>query len=214
MIWTIGVTGLIAVVSLIGAANGAKIEERGFYTAPPDGNTGAAAHAVLECKGEVGLVLDIADETLHATPAIFGTFPGGGEGGQFDPVPVLSSTAITLKEGDCINAHFSALIGSAQTYGVAPLTLFQVSLTSPFGGPVHMVGHFDTPYGIFSPAIALEAERDVDMVASNFFQRIGYGEHETPPGTYTVDVWWAGAPPFTAGGALGAAFVLKIYLKG
>jgi len=99
---------------------------------------------------------------------------------------------------------------------VAATTLFQVTLTflpatnPPLAGPRHMVGHFETPYGRPSPAVALEAERDVDMYASNFFQKVGTGPHEVKPGTYRVDVWWAGAGP---GGAIGAAFVLKLYLR-
>jgi hypothetical protein len=97
---------------------------------------------------------------------------------------------------------------------VSNLTLFQVTLSRmPNGPPRHVVGHYETPYGIPSPAVALEAERDVDMFAANFFQRVGSGPHEGPPGTYRVDVWWAGAPPGAPGGAIGAAFVLKLYMK-
>jgi hypothetical protein len=60
----------------------------------------------------------------------------------------------------------------------------------------------------------LEAEHDVDMFAANFFQRVGTGPHEVPPGNYNVDVFWAGAPPgVTPSGAIGAAFVLKLYLR-
>jgi hypothetical protein len=57
----------------------------------------------------------------------------------------------------------------------------------------------------------MEAERDVDMYASNFFQRVGDGQHEVPAGSYSVDVWWAGGPD--PGGAIGAAFALKLYLQ-
>jgi hypothetical protein len=66
-----------------------------------------------------------------------------------------------------------------------------------------------------SPAVAIEAERDVDMLSANFFQKVGGGPHEVPPGTYQVDVWWAGAPPGSAvpTGAIGMAFVLKLYLR-
>jgi len=66
-----------------------------------------------------------------------------------------------------------------------------------------------------SPAVALEAERDVDMYASNFFQRVGTGPHEVPPGAYRLDVWWAGGPWFSPppGGAIAMAFVLKLYLR-
>jgi len=78
-----------------------------------------------------------------------------------------------------------------------------------------MVGHFETPYGIPSPAVALEAERDVDMLSANFFQRVGTAPHDVPPGVYNVDVFWAGGPPGAPPqhGAIGAAFVLKLYLR-
>ncbi len=211
MIWSIGLTAMIV---LIGAANGAKAEEQGFFVEKPDGEKRVVAHTALTCKGSVELVLDAADEAVHATPAIFGTGPGGGEGGQFDPTPVLSINGVSLDDGECLNAHLSVIVGSAQTYGVAPLTLFQVSLTPVIGGPPqHMVGHYPTPYGIPSPAVALEAERDVDMLAANFFQKVGSDQHEVPPGVYDVHVWWAGAPPGVPGGGIGAAFVLKLYLR-
>lgn len=173
-----------------------------------------AAPAPLACRGPVSLVLDTAFEGLKFTPAVYGTNPGGGEGGQFDKTPVLS-TRVTLAQGTCLDAHVSAIVGSAQAYGVSNLALFQVTLTrvAPAAAPPrHMVGHYETPYGRPSPAVALEAERDVDMYASNFFQRVGTGPHEVPPGTYQVDVWWAGAP--NPGGAIGAGFVLKLYLHG
>lgn len=226
--WSIVLTVLIV---LIFAAQGAMAAEPDAKAAGPDTKAtipssgffvdGVEAtdflknHAVLNCKGTVQLVLDAADETLHATPAIFGTGPGGGQGGQFDPTPVLSIRGVGLDDGECLNAHLTAIIGSAQTYGVAPLALFQVTLTDPATGvgPIHMVGHYPTPYGIPSPAVALEAETDVDMLGANFFQKVGNGPHELPPGNYTVDVWWAGAPPGVPGGALGAAFVLKLYLR-
>jgi hypothetical protein len=50
------------------------------------------------------------------------------------------------------------------------------------------------------------------MVSANFFQRIGTAPGDLPPGAYTVDVWWAGAGAPT-GGAAGAAFVLKLYMR-
>jgi hypothetical protein len=96
------------------------------------------------------------------------------------------------------------------------MTLFQVTVTpAGGGGPRAMVGHYPTPFGVPSPAVALESERDVDMLGANFFQRVGTGPHEVPPGTYSVDVWWAGAPPgpATPTGVIGAAFVLKLYLR-
>lgn len=211
LIWCIALTSLVV---MMGATQGAAAAESGFFPEKPDSEKSSLAHTALSCRGRVGLVIDAADEALHGTPAIFGTGPGGGEGGQFDPNPVLTVKEVVLDEGECLNAHLSVIFGSAQTYGVAPLTLVQVTLTPESGGPPqHMVGHFETPYGIPSPAVALEAERDVDMLGANFFQKVGHDEHEIRPGVYTVDVWWAGAPPGVAGGAIGAAFVLKLYLR-
>lgn len=169
------------------------------------------APTMLACREPINQVVDVGFEGLKFTSANYFANPGGGEGGGFDKTPVLS-TRVTLAEGTCLDAHVSAIVGSRQTYGVAPLTLFQVTLTpATGGGPRHMVGHYEHPYGSNNgPAVALEAERDVDMYASNFFQRVGKGPHELPPGIYRVDVWWAGNGP---GGAIGAAFVLKLYLR-
>lgn len=206
--------GLIALFACIGFAPGAEAAERGFFVDKPTEGKDSLAHTALSCEGKVRVVIDAADESVHGTPAIFGTGPGGGEGGQFDPTPVLTVKNLELNDGECINAHLSGIIGSAQTYGVAPLTLVQVTLTPVNGGgPVHMVGHYETPYGIPSPAVALEAEGDVDMIAANFFQKVGDDKHEVRPGVYDAHVWWAGAPPGVAGGAIGAAFVLKLYLR-
>jgi hypothetical protein len=167
---------------------------------------------VLGCSGPVSRVLDVAYEGVKFTSADYFTLPGGGEGGGFDRRPVLS-TRIKLEEGTCLNAHFSSIVGGERTYGVAPLALFQVSLTPAVVGglPRHMVGHYENPYGgTNGPAIATEAEQDVDMIAGNFFQRVGKGRHEIPPGDYFVDVWWAGNGP---GGALAMDFVLKLYFR-
>jgi len=163
-----------------------------------------------DCRGPIALVTDVGFEGLKTTSANYGASPGGGEGGRFDKTPVLS-TRVELREG-CLNAHFSALVGSKQTYGVSAITMFQVTLTPVGGSPQHMYGHYETPYGIPSPAVALEAERDVDEFAANFFQRIGKDKAngDVPPGIYRVDVWWAGGPS-GGGGAIGAAFVLKLY---
>jgi hypothetical protein len=120
---------------------------------------------------------------------------------------------VTLAKGACLDAHFSAIVGGKPVYGHSALTLFQVTLTRANFGPRHMFGHYETPYGIPSPAVALQAENDVDMFAANFFQRAGTAPHDVPPGTYQVDVWWAGAPPGAPGGAIGAAFVLKLYVR-
>lgn len=167
--------------------------------------------AVLGCRGAITQVIDVGNENLMFTSANYFANPGGGEGGGFDKTPVLS-TKVSLVQGGCLDAHFSALIGNSQTYGVAPLTMFQVTLTPANGGPPrHMVGHYEHPYGTNNgPAVFMEAERDADAIASNFFQPVGMGPHSVPPGTYRVDVWWSGNGP---GGAIGAAFVLKLYLR-
>jgi hypothetical protein len=157
------------------------------------------------CRGPIRRVTDIADENTRFTPANFFTMPGGGEGGGFDKTPLLT-TRVSLREG-CLNAHLDAIVGST-LYGVAGLTMFQVTLTPTGGGPRHMVGHFEHPFGSNSPAVATEAERDVDMFAANFFQKVGRGPHEIPPGVYRVDVWWSGAGD---GGAIAFSAVLKLY---
>jgi hypothetical protein len=165
----------------------------------------------LGCTGPVSRALDVAFEGLKFTSADYFALPGGGEGGGFDKTPVLI-TKVKLEEGTCLNAHFSSIVGGAQTYGVAPLALFQVSLRpGSGGGPRHMVGHYENPYGgTNGPAVAIEAEQDVDMLAANFFQRVGSGPHEVPPGDYYVEVWWSGNGP---GGALAMDFVLKLYFR-
>jgi len=163
------------------------------------------------CRGPIKSVSDVGFEGVRTTAWNFAAMGGGGEGGRFDPAPLLSTT-VNLTDG-CLNAHFSALVGSRQTYGPAfsALALFQVTLTPVGGGPQHLFGHYETPYGVYAPAVAVEAERDVDMLGSNFFQRIGTGHGDVPPGMYRVNVWWAGGP-IGGGGAIGAAFVLKLYL--
>ena len=216
-IWFIS---LVALTVLLSTCNGVNAQERQTFPkeeverarkeeqqkAAPQ----AAMPAVLGCRGPITQVMDVGHEGLMFTSANYFTNPGGGEGGGFDKTPVLS-TKVTLAQGVCLDAHLSAIVGSKQTYGVANLTLFQVTLTPVNGGPRHMVGHYEHPYGSNNgPAVALEAERDVDMYASNFFQTVGKGPHEVPPGTYRVDVWWSGNGP---GGAIGAAFVLKLYLR-
>lgn len=223
IVWS---NSLVALIGLLCAASWAAAQDRQERTMIPKEKVEAARRSapagpnqvVLGCTGPITQVIDVAYEDLKVTSAVFGTSPGGGEGGQFDKLPVLSTT-VTLKKNACLNAHLSAIVGSRQTYGsfLSSLTLFQVTLTPPGGGPRHMVGHYPTPYGVTppSPAVASEAERDVDMLAANFFQKVGTGPSEVPPGTYRVDVWWAGAPPGSGspGGALAMDFVLKLYLK-
>ena len=43
---------------------------------------------VYNCAATIGNVIDVGDEAQHTTKAVFGTNPGGGEGGQFDKTPV------------------------------------------------------------------------------------------------------------------------------
>jgi hypothetical protein len=165
------------------------------------------------CRGAVTLVQDVGFEGLKTTAHNWSSATGDGESLRFDKTPVLS-TKVDLREG-CLNAHFSAIVGSAQMYpGVSPVTMFQVTLT-PALSPVipprrHMYGHFERPYGIYGPSVMIEAEGDVDTFGANFFQRIGTGPTDVRPGIYYVDVWWAGGPA-APGGAIGAAFVLKLY---
>jgi len=214
---------LIVLIVLLGAVNAVIAQEREFISKEDiekakaeakDQKKGPAAAndmpGVLGCNGPVSQVIDVAFEGLKFTPANYFALPGGGEGGGFDKTPVLSTT-VKLAKGVCLNAHFSAIVGNMKTYGVAPLALFQVTLTPINGGPRHMVGHYEHPYGTNNgPAVAIEAERDVDMIGANFFQRVGGGKHEVPPGQYRVDVWWSGNGP---AGALAMDFVLKLYTR-
>lgn len=213
---------LAASVILLGTATaGAQDRERRFFeepkqdAAPAERGPGAAT---LNCTGPITKVVDVSYEGVKTTSALYGSSPGGGQGGQFDKTPVLT-TKVTLAQGTCLNAHLSVIVGNGQLYGRSRMALFQVTVTptSFSGPPVHVVGQYHFPFGVtpMSPAVAIEAERDVDMLSANFFQRVGGGPHEVPPGTYQVDVWWAGAPPGSAvpTGAIGMAFVLKLYLR-
>jgi hypothetical protein len=162
----------------------------------------------LPCKGKVTQVADLAFEGTKTTAWNFANVGGGGIGGRFDPLPVLS-TAVTLQAG-CLNAHFSAMAGNQVLYGVSNMTLFEITLSGPSGALIPMTGHYPTPYGLPSPAVALSAEYDVDMLGANFYMPVGSLAGQIKPGTYKVNVWWAGGPT-AAGGAIGAAFVLKMY---
>ena len=217
--------GLIAALVFMGTADTAFAQQRQGFSKEDverakaeDKNTQRRSPEAAEaqtnafrCYGNVSRIIDVGYEGLKFTSANYFANPGGGEGGGFDKMPVLS-TRVKLDKETCLDAHLSAIIGSQQMYRVAALTLFQVTLTPIKGGsPQHMVGHYERPYGSSNgPAVALEAERDVDMYASNFFQKVGEGKHEVPAGEYRVDVWWSGNGP---GGAIGAAFVLKLYLR-
>jgi hypothetical protein len=205
--------GLIVFLGVTGGA-GAQLSSQFFAPPPTSGDATKIAHpaGVLTCKGTLRLVTDVAFEGVKTTGYNWSVVGGGGEGARYDPVPVLSTT-VTLTSGTCLNAHFSAIVGSRQTYGagVASITMFQVTLTPATGAaPQHMVGHYETPYGVYAPAVAVEAERDVDTFGANFFQRVGTAPGDVPPGVYKVDVWWAGGP-VGGGGAIGAGFVLKLY---
>jgi len=213
---------LFFAVGLLLVASGASAQISTSFFAPestplkahPGLQTDVAHNSTIQqaCRGPIALVGDAGYEGVKTTAFNWSSTLGGGDSGRFDPNPVLKTT-VTLKDGTCLNAHFSAMVGSRQTYGlgVASITMFQVSLTPVIGGPAqHMVGHYDTPYGVYGPAVAIEAERDVDTFGSNFFQRVGFGPDDVPPGTYIVNVWWSGGP-IGGGGAIGAAFVLKLY---
>jgi hypothetical protein len=201
-------------VALTAATTATAQEQRGFLSLEKGDNPAglAALHnprIPAECRGPVSLVTDVGYEGVKTTPFNWSNTTGGGETGRFDKRPVLT-TKVRLEERTCLNAHFSAMVGSRQTYGVASITMFQVTLTPVGGTPQHMYGHYDTPYGLYGPAVAVEAERDVDTFGSNFFQKVGFEKDEVPPGDYQVDVWWSGGP-VGGGGAIGAAFVLKLY---
>lgn len=169
---------------------------------------------VYNCASTVTNIVDVGDEGQHVTAAVFGTTPGGGEGKQFDKTPVLS-TKVALTDGACLDAHLSVLVGGSAFYGTSSMAMFQVTLTNltTGAGPFHMFGHYENPYGFASPAVALGAEPDVDNMGANFFEHVGTGKHDIPPGTYQVDVWWAGSPIGPGAGATGAAFVLKLYTR-
>jgi hypothetical protein len=214
VIWLAGLAGLAC---LLAAADGAPAQERSFMVEPKGEAPAAVPPQPYGCNGRITRVMDIGFEGVKTTTAIYGTNPGGGEGGQFDKTPIFTAQ-VKLADGACLNAHLSAIVGSKQTYNRSPITVFQVTLTglAPSAPPRHMFGHYETPWGHApsSPAVALEAERDVDMFAANFFQRVGKGPHDVPPGAYRVDVWWAGGPAgVSPGGAIGAAFVLKLYMQ-
>lgn len=214
---------LFASVVLMLVASVGLAQDKPFFS-PPDETEALragpriqtdAAHPstiVQRCRGPVSRVLDTAYEGVKTTSFNWSSTLGGGESGRYDKTPVLT-TSVNLAAGTCLNAHFSAIVGSRQTYGpaVASITMFQVTVT-PAGGVLHqhIVGHYDTPYGLYGPAVAVEAERDVDTFGSNFFQRVGFQPGDVPPGLYTVNVWWSGGP-VGGGGAIGAAFVLKLY---
>jgi hypothetical protein len=209
------ITGLAGLACLLAAVDGASAQERPFMVEPRgEAPAPPAPPAPLACSGPITKVMDLAYEGVKTTTAVYGTNPGGGEGNQFDKVPVLT-TRVQLAPNSCLDAHLSAIVGSKQTYGRSPLTLFQVTLTGTGASPMSISGHYRTPYGHTppSPAVALEAEHDVGMFAANFFQRVGTGPNAVPPGVYKLDVWWAGAPQSAPGGAIGAAFVLKLYMR-
>lgn len=165
--------------------------------------------APANCTSKVRLVKDTTFEGVRTSSLnYFGPGATGGLAG-FDPVPILSNT-VTLT-GGCLNAHLSAMVGGT-LYGVSKITLFQVTLTNTAtGARVAMDGHYPTCFAA-GPCVALSAEYDVDMLGANFYKTVGSVPGQVPPGTYRVEAWWAGGPSFLGGaGAIGAAFVLKLY---
>lgn len=199
----------LALMASLTTAPVAQAQDFGTFFGSTGMNKGLAGVHPM-CVGKVKRVQDTVFEGVRTTAWNWATTGGGGESGRFDPVPVLS-TKVNLTQG-CLNAHFSAMVGSRQSYPLAAsLTMFQLTLTPSGGGaPIHMAGHYETPYGIYGPSVAMEAERDVDMLAANFYQGIGNGQGLIPPGPYRVDAWWSGGP-VGGGGAIGADFVLKLY---
>ncbi|HMG35872.1 MAG TPA: hypothetical protein VKM94_18195 [Blastocatellia bacterium] len=53
--------------------------------------------------------------------------------------------------------------------------MMQVTLTPVNGAPQHMFGHYETPYGTYGPAVAMEAEHDVDMLSATSSNASGLG---------------------------------------
>ncbi len=211
----------LACTLAIGAAQGAphKLLPRSFYTVPKQDKMKPRLRdddQVYRCEGPVTQVIDIGDESLRTTPAVFGSSPGGGIGGQFDPNPLLD-VFVDIPDGACLDAHFSGLVGSGPLYGKSALAMFEVTVqaASPVFAPgTALIGHFPTPFGVPSPAVALEPERDVDEIGANFFIHAGGGPREIKPGKNRVIVWWAGGPGGPGAGAIGSAFVLKMYVRG
>jgi hypothetical protein len=113
MVCFAGLTGLFA---LLGTVDSANAQERPFFTIEPNKDAPIQTTTPLGCSGPITKVLDIAYEGLKTTTAVYGTNPGGGEGGQFDKTPVLT-TKVTLAAGACLDAHLSVLVGSKQAYG-------------------------------------------------------------------------------------------------
>jgi len=215
--------GVAASIVLAGPANPVRAQEtapmptRGMLSGElQNGPAAERAAASLghnqfipyNCVGKpLRVKTDVGYEGVKRTSFDWNSTAVGGDSHRFDKVPVLT-TRVFLQNGTCLNAHLSALVGSRKSYGVAALTMFQVSLTPPGGVPRHMIGHFDRPFSLYGPAVALEAENDVDMFAANFFQPVGNMPGGIPQGVYTVNVFWSGHGP---GGAIGAAFVLSLY---
>src|SRR5882757_4413918 len=155
--------GLIGLIILLGAAHTVVAQDRETFSkddiekakaeyknnAQKSGPEAAAmpgTRGVFGCIGPITRVIDIGYEGVKVTSANYFANPGGGEGGGFDKTPILSTT-VQLGKETCLDAHFSAMVGSKQSYGVAPITMFQVTLTPVGGGPtIHMFGHFERPY--------------------------------------------------------------------
>lgn len=234
IVLSLGMAAFLSMPSGLGAQSRPTVDERtvistevikrlleGKDTQPgadmrqPAPGPGHAQDVVVRCKGPIKKVVDAAYEGVKITRFNWSNTAGGGESGRYDRTPLLTTTVNLTEDCSCLNAHFSALVGSRQTYGqmfpISSMTMFQVTLTPASGGaPRHMTGHFETPYGTYGPAVFTEAERDVDGFAANFFQHVGDDPGDLPAGVYRVDVWWSGGP-VGGGGAIGADFVLKLY---
>lgn len=134
--------GLAALILSLGPADAANLAEQGFFAplrekAPQ--SMKLKMPSSYSCSGPISQVTDVADENWRSTSAVFGTTPGGGEGKQYDPKPLLT-TKIKAGNGTCLNGHLSAIVGNGKIYGVSRLAMFQVTLTPANGSPRHMVG--------------------------------------------------------------------------
>src|SRR5262249_14287672 len=147
--------GLAGLACVLAAVDNASAQERSFFVvpkgdaptpapAPSPGGQVPPAPVASECVGPITKVMDIGYDGVKTTAAVYGTNPGGGEGGQFDKTPVLS-TKVELGENTCLNAHLSAIVGSKQPYAPSPLRLFRFTWRRPPNPPKPFFGHYQTP---------------------------------------------------------------------
>lgn len=93
----IGLISVIGLAVLLTAASGvnAQTAEPSFFGAGPQDPTTKVNYpaGVLSCRGTtVKSITDVAFEGFVFTPFAFALGNGGGEGGCFAPVPILSTT--------------------------------------------------------------------------------------------------------------------------